>query len=234
MTLILVGTGISFDLTISGLEAIKGSDEVFIERYTNPIEEGRIKELSDKTGKDIHVLQREKVESSFLVDKAKDKDICLLASGDPLTATTHVTLLMDAKGKGIPTKVIHNSSVYSAAPARAGLQIYRFGKTASLVNPRPNYRPTSSLDIIRRNLENDMHSLVLLDTEPEPMLAATALDMLSEFGHAVVLSRLGNEDEKASYGKMRDLKEKDLGSPPFTIIIPARLHPIEEEFLGML
>ena len=80
----------------------------------------------------------------------------------------------DAEAQGVPIRVIHNSSIYSAAPARAGLQIYRFGKTATLVNPRPNYQPKSSLGVIRKNLENDMHSLVLLDTEPEPMEAKAA------------------------------------------------------------
>ena len=227
----LVGAGISFDLTLDGLEAVKKADQVFAETYTNPMEKEKLDNLSKKINKEIGLLERSSVESTFLVDLAKDKDIVLISSGDPLTATTHVTLVMEAREKNIPVKIIHNSSIYSAAPARAGLQIYRFGKTASLVNPRPNYRPTSSLDIIRKNLENDMHSLVLLDTEPEPMAAKAALEMLSEFETAVVLSRVGMPDEKIEYGKIKELKKRELGRPPFVIIIPAKLHPVEEEFL---
>jgi diphthine synthase len=112
--------------------------------------------------------------------------------------------------------------------------MYKFGRTATLVNPRPGYRPTSSLDVIRQNLSMGMHSLVLLDTEPAPMEAGYALDMLSEFGHAVVLSRLGEEDEKVSYGKIGELAGWDLGKVPFCIIIPAKLHSVEEEFLATL
>ncbi|MBN1170250.1 diphthine synthase [Candidatus Micrarchaeota archaeon] len=229
--LTLVGAGISFDLTLKGLEAIKTADDVFMESYTNPIEKELAGNIAKLVSKDIRHLERQDVESSHLVELAREKNIVLISSGDPLTATTHITLAIDAMKRNIPVRIIHNSSIYSAAPAKAGLQIYRFGKTASLVNPRLNYRPSSSLDIIRKNLLNDMHSLVLLDTEPEPMEAKAALDMLSEFESAIVLSRVGFEEEKIAYGKITELKKRELGRPPLVIIIPAKLHPVEEEFL---
>ena len=234
--LYLVGTGISFDLTVGALEELKGCDEVYLEKYTNPIPDDRIAALERAIGRKISVIGREAVEGDFLVKRAEKAEVALLASGDPLTATTHITLIIDAKKKGIGTRIIHNSSVYTAAAGKAGLQIYRFGKTATLVNPKPGYRPTSSLDVIRQNLSLNMHTLVLLDTEPEPMEAGEALAMLSEFGSAVVLSRLGEKDEKITYGSITTLKNaaKSLGKPPFPIIIPAKLHPLEEEYLAML
>jgi diphthine synthase len=231
MALILIGSGIAFDFTLDGIESLKSCDQVYIERYTNPIEDSKLSSLEEKIGKTVNLLGRGQVESNYLIDKAKNSDIALIASGDPLTATTHVTLLIEAREKNIPVKIIHNSSIYSAAPARAGLQIYRFGKTASLVNPRENYKPTSSLGIIRTNLDMNMHSLVLLDTEPKPMGAKAALEMLGEFELAVVISRLGETDEKIAYGKIEDLKNKDLGRAPFCVIIPAKLHMLEEEYL---
>jgi diphthine synthase len=234
MALILVGTGVAFDLTIAGIQALRECDEAYIETYTGMGEESLIEGLEGRIGKKIARLKRGEVESPFLVEKASSVDVCLLSSGDPLTATTHVSLVVDARQKGIPVRVIHNSSIYSVAPARSGLQVYRFGKTASLVNPRPNYKPTSSLDVIKKNLKMDMHTLVLLDTEPEPMDAKTALGMLSDFDTAIVLSRVGHGDERISYGKPENLKEQDLGSPPFTVIIPATLHPMEKEFLETL
>ncbi|MEW6722204.1 MAG: diphthine synthase [Candidatus Micrarchaeota archaeon] len=234
MALFLVGTGVSFDITLSGMEAIKVCKDVFIETYTNPIDEAKIASLEAKTGKTIERIGRDRLESDYLVDKAKSSDVCLLVSGDPLTATTHITLVLGARKKGVPVTVIHNSSIYSAAPARTGLQIYRFGKTASLVNPRPNYKPASSLEVIRQNLKNDMHSLVLLDTEPQPMEAKDALELLHEFESAVVLSRIGEDDEKITYGKISELKDKKLGRPPFCIIVPAKLHPVEQESLDAL
>ncbi|MDD5340594.1 MAG: diphthine synthase [Candidatus ainarchaeum sp.] len=236
MALILIGTGVSFDLTLAGLEALKSCDEAYIETYTNPVDEAKIRALERACGKKITLLPRERLESPFLADRARTANVCILASGDPLTATTHVTLVMEARQKGVAVDVIHNSSIYSAAPARAGLQIYRFGRTASLVNPRPNYKPSSSLDVIRENLARNAHSLVLLDTEPRPMEAKAALEMLAEFDNAVVLSRVGLPDEKITYGKISDLAKQagKLGTPPFTVIVPAKLHPVEEEFLEML
>lgn len=234
MALILIGTGIAFDLTVSGLEAVKSCDEVYLETYTNPVNEETLISLEKLTGRKIERLNRDKVESSYLIEKARTGDICILASGDPLTATTHITLVLEAREKKVSVKVIHNSSIHSVAPARAGLQMYRFGKTATLVNPRENYKPTSSLDIIRENLKRDLHTLVLLDTEPEPMEASTALSMLSEFDSAIVLSNLGFPDERITYGKISELKNKELGKAPFTVIVPAKLHAVEEEYLATL
>ena len=232
MTLTLIGTGVAFDLTLAGIEALKKCDEAYIETYTNLIEEEKITALEKQIKKKITRLERSHVESAYLVDKAKTLAVCILASGDPLTATTHITLVIEARQKGIPVAVIHNSSIYAVAPARSGLQAYRFGKTTSLVNPRPNYAPTSSLDAVRENLSRNLHTLVLLDTEPQPMDAKAALEMLSEFESAVVLSRAGHTDEKITHGKISELKKKYLGKPPFTVIVPAKLHPMEEEYLA--
>lgn len=228
--LVLIGAGISFDLTLKGIEILKKADEIFVETYTNIIEEDKILDLEKTLGKKITRIERIKVESNFLIQKAKEKKVCLLVSGDPLTATTHVSLLLDAKNQKVQAEVVSNSSIFTAV-ARTGLQIYRFGKTASLVNPKENYKPTSSLDVIRKNLENNAHTLVLLDTEPKAMDAKKALIMLKEFKIAIIMSRIGEQDEKISYGEIKKLIKQNLGKPPFAIAIPAKLHMIEEEYL---
>lgn len=231
--LVLVGLGVANDLTLAGLEELKKCDDVYIETYTNPLANDFVPTLEKVIGKRVIALKREQVESSFLVLEAIKKRVALVSSGDPLIATTHVIFVSECRKRNIPVKVVHNSSIYSVAPARAGLQIYRFGKTTTLVNPRPNYKPTSSLDVIRENLKRGLHTLVLLDTEPAPMSAVNALKMLSEFDEAIVLSRVGCEDEKITYGKISDLvsRSNELGDPPFTIIIPAALHIVEKEYL---
>ena len=235
MSLTLIGTGVSFDLTLSAIEAIKSCDESFIETYTNPIDISLIKAIESLSGKQIAHITREKVESKFLIEKAKTKSICLLCSGDPMMATTHVSLLIDARSANVTTKIIHNSSIFSVAMGKSGLQSYRFGKTATLVNPRDNYKPNSSLQIIRDNQIANAHTLILLDTEPKPMEAKYALEVLKEFDSAIVISKAGYLDEKVTYGKISDLtKRSDLGSTPFCIIIPAKLHLVEEEYLEKL
>ena len=229
--LVLVGSGINGDLTLGGIDEMKKCDAVYAEIYTNPPLKEKLPGIESMIGKKITELGREKVESDFLVLEAVDKKIALISSGDPLTATTHVVLVMECRKKNIPVRVVHASSIYTVAPAKAGLQIYRFGRTVTLVNPRENYKPTSPLEGIRENLKMNMHTLVLLDTEPEPMDAKNALKTLSEFENAVVLSRLGEEDEQITFGSIPGLLGKDLGKPPFTLIIPAKLHVVEEEYL---
>jgi len=47
----------------------------------------------------------------------------------------------------------------------------------------------------------------------------------------VVLSRLGWKDEKITYGAIPTLELHELGKPPFCLIVPAKLHHIEDEYL---
>lgn len=233
----LIGTGISFDLTLSSIKELKKCDEIYAETYTNLIEDEKIKFLEKLINKKIIVLERKDVESNFLIKQAKDKKVALISSGDPLTATTHISLLIDAKNKGIGIKIIHNSSIYTAAAGKAGLQIYKFGKTATIPKPRPNYKPTSWFDIIKENLAQGAHTLVLLDTEPELMDGKKAIELIEETDKAkivkrvIVLSRIGEHDEKITYGEIEEIKQQALGKPPFTLIIPGKLHPLEEEYL---
>ena len=51
MTLIFVGTGIAFDLTLSAIEELKECGEIYIERYTNPISDKNIAALEKSCGK---------------------------------------------------------------------------------------------------------------------------------------------------------------------------------------
>ncbi len=240
MTLMLVGTGIAFDLTLSAIEELKKCDEIYIEKYTNLIENGKIKSLEDIVGKKIIHLERIDVESEFLLKKAKNLQIALLSSGDPLIATTHIVLILDAKKQGTETKIIHNSSIYTTAAGKCGLQIYKFGKTCTIPNPREHYIPTSWFDIIRENFKQGMHTLVLLDTEPEPMDAKKAIELIINIDKdqlvrkIIVLSRIGWNDERITYGNIEHLKNLELGKTPFTLIISGKLHAIEEEFLNSL
>jgi len=245
LMLSLVGLGIAYDITLEGLKQAKEADELYLEAYTMPIEKKEIAKLEKAIGKKAIRLPREKVESKFLVDRAKDCGVVLLVVGDPLAATTHISLLIDAKKARIPVRIVHNSSILSAALGKSGLQPYRFGKTVTLAYWRKNYEPVSPLKLIEENLSLDMHTLLLLDLDPElgPMDARTALEQMEKmekkygrkvFDKLVVLSRVGHPDEKITYGSRTKLKSKNLGKPPFCFAIPAKLHPIEEEYLLLL
>lgn len=238
--LTLIGTGVCFDLTADGVAALRKSSEIYIETYTNLISEEKISALEKTLNTKIIRLGRKDVESSFLIKRARNAYVSLLVSGDPLIATTHLSLILDAKKAGVETRIVHNSSIYTAAAGKAGMQMYKFGRTCSIPNPRPNYAPTSWFDMVKENLGRDAHTLVLLDTEPQPMDAKTALDLIEGIDRGgllknksiVALSRVGELDEKISCGEMEKLKKSDLGKPPFVLIIPGKLHMVEEEYLN--
>jgi diphthine synthase len=241
----LVGLGIAYDITLEGLKQARAADELYLESYTMPMEEKEISKLENAIGKKMVRLPREKVESTFLVGRAKGSKVVLLVVGDPLAATTHISILIDAKKAGVPVHIIHNSSILSAALGKSGLQPYRFGKTVTLAYWRKNYEPTSPLKLIEENLSLGMHTLLLLDLDPElgPMDAKFALDQIEKmekkygrkvFDKLIILSRVGHPDEKITYGTRAQLKTKNLGKPPFCLAIPAKLHPIEEEYLSLI
>lgn len=70
--------------------------------------------------------------------------------------------MLRAKLKGIPFKVIHNSSILTAIGV-CGLQLYNFGPTVSIVFFEPNWRPDSFYNKIKENRSRGLHTLCLLD-----------------------------------------------------------------------
>jgi diphthine synthase len=120
--LTIIGLGISFDITLEGLKAARESDTAYLEEYTMPIEEEKLTALQEELGRAPIRLPREKVESDFLIKEAAEKNIALLVGGDPLSATTHISLIIDAKKQKIPVRIIHNSSILSSAMGKSGLQ----------------------------------------------------------------------------------------------------------------
>ena len=238
----MIGLGVSGDLTLRGKELAKKSDEAYAEVHTGILQEGWQKRMEKTIGKKITLVEREVLESDFIVKRAKEKDVALLVAGDPLAATTHYTHLQDARKAGIEVKVVHNSSIFTAAPGKAGLQHYKFGKTATLAYWRKNYEPVSALEIAEQNRKNGLHTLLLLDLDKDmgPMGAKTAFSQIGKMEEKLgrkiisklaVLSRVGWDDEKISYGAVDELKKRNLGKPPFCFIIPGKLHFAEEENL---
>ena len=129
MVLWLIGLGLcdERDITLRGLDAVKGCERVYLEAYTSMlmVDKGRLEALY---GKEIVVADREMVESAAdgILERAGDADVAFLVVGDPFGATTHTDLQLRARERGIEVRVVHNASVLNAVGA-AGLQLYRFG-----------------------------------------------------------------------------------------------------------
>lgn len=237
----LIGLGLSEkDISLRSFELLKEISNIYADTYTNYFDLTWLEKILNKN---ISYLSRKDIENNpAFLDIAKSDDVALLVSGDPLVATTHTDILLRAKKKGIETKILHASSIYSAI-AETGLHIYRFGKTASIPFIEKNFFPRSFYDTIIDNKSRNLHTMLLLDVKREENLFMNpkeAIDILksidtdAEIQEAIVVSRIGQENQKIIYGNIDELSKFDkvfYGLPPHTLVVPAELHFAEEEYL---
>lgn len=193
------------------------------------------------TGKHFLEAKRKDMEenASTLIEKARFDDMAILVPGDPLVATTHMALVIEARKKGVDVRVIHGSSVYSAI-ASTGLSIYKFGKTTTIPRIQEGYEPTSFYDTIVENLRVGAHTLCLLDVGERPMNVREAIERLqyaerlqkkgvAAVERHVVVASFGETDTVA-YASIGELKVSDFPTPA-VLIVPATLSDIEKEAL---
>tara|TARA_Y100000310_G_C20575424_1_gene760157 strand:- start:54 stop:734 length:681 start_codon:yes stop_codon:yes gene_type:complete len=221
--LYIIGLGLNESgFSYEAFNVIKNSRIVYLENYTVdfPYEKEDLEELIQKK---IKNSGREFVENFEILKEAKDKNVALLVYGNPLMATTHVSLLQEAKKQKIPARVIHGTSVMDAV-AETGLQTYKFGKTTSI----PKHEASSFLDVIKDNKKINAHTLILIDIG---LGIGEMLKKLGKINEKIVLcSALGTKNQKILYKKPSGLKKEKI-KKPFCIIIPGKLHFAEEEFL---
>jgi diphthine synthase len=239
----LIGVGLSKEngLTLESLDLLKNSDKIYIELYTSKWY-GSLEKLEKIIGKKIIKLKRSDLEenSKKILEEAKQRRISILTPGDPLVATTHITLLLDAKKLGIKARVIHNASIYSAV-AETGLHLYKFGATVTIPFPEKikDELPESIFKIIEENKKRGLHTLCLLDIVSEEeryMTPKEGMNILlkskiKENDEIIVFGRAGSEENLIVYGKIKNLINKNFGNPPFVLIIPGKLHFTEKEYL---
>ncbi|OBT66175.1 hypothetical protein VE03_05093 [Pseudogymnoascus sp. 23342-1-I1] len=163
--LYLIGLGLSdeTDITVKGLEIVRKAARVYLENYT-AILLVETKVLEEYYGRPVIVADREMVESDSdsILKGAETEDVAFLVVGDPYGATTHTDLTIRARELSIPTTCIPNASIMSAIGA-AGLQLYNYGQTVSMVFFTDSWKPTSFYDRVMENRTIGLHTLVLLD-----------------------------------------------------------------------
>jgi len=222
--LYIIGLGLNEKgLSFEGIEAIEKCEKIYLENYTVSFPYD-IKKLEKIVGNKIINANRELVESDRLVKEAKKENIALLVYGSPLTATTHITLIQEAKKQRVEYEIIYNASVFDAV-AETGLQLYKFGKITSI----PNFEADSFTETIKENKKINAHSLILADIGLKFKDAVKRLEKIAK-ERIVVCSGLGTKEKRIFYGNLDELKNMEIEAP-FCFIIPSKLHFMEEEIL---
>ncbi|MBI4452728.1 diphthine synthase [Candidatus Woesearchaeota archaeon] len=247
MALYFIGLGLNNekDITINGLEAVKKCDLVYLENYTSALNCDK-PALEKFYNKKIILANRQMAENdeNEIIKNAKSKNVAFLVIGDPFGATTHIDLWLRAKKEGIKCYIIHNASILNAVGV-TGLQLYKFGKTTSI--PLENDNVEAPYDVLKGNLSLGLHTLFLLDLNQEEQKFMTVNDAIryllkielkrnenvfSEKSFCVGCARVGSESQAIKAGSAKDLLKFDFGKPVHCLIVPGKLHFMEEEALN--
>ena len=232
--LFIIGLGLNDegDLTLKAIDCLRKSEKVYAEFYTN-IWQGDLRNLQKIIGKNIDILDREKVEAEKFVCEAKKKDIALLIYGNALVATTHISLLFKCGEEKIPYKIIHAASVFDAI-TETGLQLYKLGKITNITK----HETESFFKIIEENKIVGAHSLILLDIgmnvkDALKKLLETAKKRNFKLKEIIVCSRLGTSGAVMKYGEIEKLMKKEFKLPA-CLVIPGDLHFVEKDAIEKL
>lgn len=166
LVLVGMGPGRYEMMTQEAVWAAKLADFRRYEAYTALWPKDELERLESKIGTITKVMRPEIEEPKELLELAKENLVAVLVVGDPLQATTHVDLQLQAKEAGITCKVMHGISITTILSGAVGLSNYKFGRSTTLTYPYGGWVATSPLEVIASNKYQGLHTLVLLDLDP--------------------------------------------------------------------
>jgi len=251
--IVFVGLGLHDEMGISlrGLEEVKNADTVFAELYTSLLPGFSLVRFEKICGRRINMVSRadlEERDARVILNSAEIHKTVLLVPGDPLIATTHVSLRIEAEKRGIKTRIVHGASVLSAVIGLSGLHNYKFGKSVTIPFPIETSLGTP-YRVILQNRKLGLHTLCLLDINVEnrrflnihdalngllKVEAERKKGVITEGTLVVGVARAGSIDPTAKAGFVRELLDFDFQGPPYSLIFPGKLHFMEAEALKVL
>ena len=245
--LVLVGLGFSPGLITRAAEnALRSADVVLVDTYTSPASDWGLELARSINPRARPASRRELEEESWrIVELARSATVVIAVVGDPLVATTHASLLAEAAAKGVEVGVVPGVSGPCSAMSLSGLQFYRFGAAATVPGPWRGAKAYHTVLVLLSNLCSNLHTLLLLDVSPEgkalgPAAALESLRIAAAEGSGssnflddlVAIYVEARESGTLAYGgTVRELASSPEREGVGSIIVPARLHPVEEEYL---
>ena len=178
-----MGPGKFSSMTIEAKQAAKLCDTLRYEAYTALWPQDELDLLEAECGEITKVMRPEIETPELLLEMARNSLVGLLVVGDPLQATTHVDLQLQAAEAGIECITFHGISITTIVTGALGLSNYKFGRQTTLTYPYGGWVATSPLEVIAMNMSLGQHTLALLDLDPtgagtgqqKPMMPADAV-----------------------------------------------------------
>ncbi|WP_338601709.1 diphthine synthase [Sulfolobus tengchongensis] len=252
-TLSLVGLGISRKfITQDAIDTLNSSDIIIFDKYTSrscDININTLRELvkGEKTfiEADRNLLENN---SKIIFDYLdRNYNLSIASIGDPLIATTHISILIEVKRRGHQIKIVPGVSVHCYIISKSLLSSYKFGKSVTVTFPYDNFVDPAPYTVIKENKERGLHTIVYLDLkEDKAMTANDAIQILlqleekykknviSKSDIVIVGARLGCDDEKVIALTIEEALRFNFGSTPHIIIIPGNLHYMEADAIKWL
>jgi diphthine synthase len=249
----LIGLGINGakGISIYALDILKSCDTIYAERFSSLISEDELQNLNylirKNNNKKIIRIQRWFLEDGReIIEQAESKNVALLTYGDPLIATTHAELFVRAVKRSLKVKIIHAASGLTALIGETGLHMYKFGRSVTIMS-----EPQSAISVYNTIFDNLLvgnHTLILTEYNDnygqvfflDPAQAfKELLNVEKDLNYraccketfAVVVSRLGKQDQKIISGKVESLLRLNYGIGPHSIIVTGLLHFTEADAL---
>ena len=250
--LYIVGAGLSSDLiTLRGIKVLKNSNIIFMDSYTSMLCNS---DLESIIGRRIYRLRRvdleERFEEVLFKPVLQGLNVALLVSGNPLDATTHASLIVEAYRRNIVFEVIPAPGIIPNALSMSGLMVYKMGKITTLTYPKYGFISDYPYDVIKDNDLRNLHTILLLEIDLENnviMSISDAIDILFKLEEerregvvdgerrAVAVSGLGGSNQRICFDILERLKTLPEHRGPHTLILTSpKLHFMEEEALKAL
>ena len=194
LILIGMGPGTVASMTKEAISAAKFADYRRYEAYTALWPDEELAKLELLVGPIEKVMRPEIENPDEILSLAKEHVVAVLVVGDPLQATTHVDLQLQASERGIDCEVVHGISITTLVTGAIGLSNYKFGRQTTLTYPYSGWIATSPLEVIAVNRGMGLHTLALLDLDPtgagtgkqRPMQPVDAVESLNAMAGKLV------------------------------------------------
>ncbi len=226
-------------------------DSVFYEEYTSIPSEGDLSYIEEMIKKKATKLNRRDLEDlsgEIIIRSLREgRNTCLVTWGDPLIATTHISIITRVVHEEFKYRYIPGINSVSVALAASGLMIYRIGKIATITYPREGVISEYPYLVLRENLSRNLHTIFLLDIDSEKNIYMNAreaikilLDLEKRFGEGIFSSKslvlvvnIANNIMICG-GEANYVLENPPNNYPQILVVPAKLYFTEEEYLREL